>query len=478
MTTLTPKSTVHELITAYPWLIEDLPAAYPKLTPLKNPAARATMARVATLERVASIAGVPVGQLIGKIADMIKTRSGQDDASQVAAAPLSREKRVAALGDIIRRLHDGASVEEARRDFQAVAGQAAPGEIAEMEQELIRQGMPVEEIQRLCDLHVNVFRLTLDTQAPLAPPAGHPVHTYMAENREIERSANRLVELCRRLETPDAPGPDELSVALDALARADIHYTRKEHQLFPSLEAHGFTGPSRVMWGIHDDICAGLKRLRAMIEASEFGAVASDGLEIARQMTEMIYKEERILFPSAMSLISDAEWASIRAGDDAIGYMVAPAGEWGAVPAQSETSDAAAGERFALSTGALTPEQLDRLLVTLPVEVSFVDDQDIVRFYSDHPNRIFPRSPGDIGRAVQNCHPQASLHMVQAILDAFRDGSKDSARFWITFQGRFVLISYYAVRAEDGRYLGCAEVTQDITDIRGLEGERRLLNWS
>jgi len=130
-----------------------------------------------------------------------------------------------------------------------------------------------------------------------------------------------------------------------------------------------------------------------------------------------------------------------------------------------------------LSTGALTPEQLDRMLVTLPVEISFVDDQDIVRFYSDHAHRIFPRSPGVLGRAVQNCHPQKSVHMVEAILKAFKDGSRDKAQFWLELGGSFVLIAYYAVRSQTGHYLGCLEVTQDVTGIRALQGQRRLLEW-
>ena len=172
----------------------------------------------------------------------------------------------------------------------------------------------------------------------------------------------------------------------------------------------------------------------------------------------------------------------MRAGDDAIGYaFVKPAAAWPPAHAFSQPpapAPAADPALVALATGALSPEQLQRMLVSLPVEISFVDDQDLVQFYSDHAHRIFPRSPEVIGRAVQNCHPQKSVHMVNAILKAFRDGSRDEAKFWIEFKGRFILISYYPVHSAGGKYLGCIEVTQDITDLRQLQGEKRLLDWA
>ncbi len=472
---LEPSTTIHEIITAYPDLIEDLPNAYPRFAPLRNPAARAVMAKVATVERAAGIAGVPVEKLLRDIAGMIERRSDTHPADPGAAS--ERDRRVAALREIIEGLHAGTPLDQARIEFGKVVGTASPGEIAEMEQQLIRDGMPVSEIQRLCDLHVNVVRIGLDSNpAPEAPP-GHPVHTYMAENREIERRADAWVAICRRIQEGEIVCSDDLRAAIEALAGVDIHYTRKEHQLFPALEAHGFTGPSRVMWGIHDEIRAGIKAMRSAFEAGDRTPVVERGIELARQITEMVYKEERILFPTALSLLGDDEWVRMREGDASIGYLVEPESDWPLESATPATSAETPSGEVRLCTGTLTQEQLQRILVTLPVEMSFVDDQDIVRFYSDHPDRIFPRSPGDIGRAVQNCHPQSSLHIVQAILDAFRSGERDSARFWINFRGKLVMISYHAVRAEDGRYLGCMEVTQDITEIKGIEGERRLLQW-
>ena len=477
MSVLNPNMTVHDVIEAHPFLIEDLPAAYPKFAPLRNPALRAVMDRVATLEHAAAMAGVPVQQLMDDLAEMIRRRTGAEVVTFAAAPPADRAARIQALKAIIRKLHDGAPLAEARRDFEASVGKASPQEIAEMEQALIREGMPVQEIRRLCDVHVGVVCGSLNQQPASVVPPGHPVHTYQAENRAIEQAAARWTTLCQ---SPTPPAADELDAALTALAQVAVHYTRKENQLFPALERHGFTGPSTVMWAVHDDIRARIKAAQQAVGRNDHVALATLGPELAGHITSMIYKEEKILFPTALSLLAEEEWVKMRAGDDAIGYaFVTPAANWPPDrPSTHPPTPASADPALVqLATGALTPEQLARMLISLPVEVSFVDHEDRVRYYTDHPHRIFPRSPEVIGRAVQNCHPQKSVHMVNAILEAFRAGTRSEAKFWIEFKGRFLLIAYYAVRAADGRYLGCTEVTQDVTDIRGLQGEKRLLDW-
>lgn len=477
MNDLNTRTTIHDLLTAHPFLIDELPAAYPKFAPLRNPALRSTMGRVATIARAAEMAGVPADKLLADIGDMIRRHASTTSSASGAMPAVTQAAKLQALKSIIRRLHDGAPLEEARRDFETSVGDASPQEIAEMEQALIREGMPVQEIRRLCDVHVGVVCGSLNTQAAPSVPAGHPVHTYMAENRAIEQAAARWTTLCKQLfPVPDAA---ELASALDTLAQVEIHYTRKENQLFPALERHGFTGPSTVMWAVHDDIRARIKAARQAVGQEDRTALAAIGPELAGHITSMIYKEERILFPTALSMLSEEEWAKIRAGDDAIGYaLVKPAADWGRGSAPARTAPPADPSLVRLATGALTPEQLSCMLTSLPVEISFVDENDRVQFYSDHSHRIFPRSPEVIGRAVQNCHPQKSVHMVDAILKAFRDGTREEASFWIEFKGRFILISYYPVRSGEGKYLGCIEVTQDITAIRGLQGEKRLLDWT
>lgn len=489
MQRIRPESTVHELITAFPFLIKRLAESYPKLAALNNPIARATLAKTVSLAKAAEMGGIPLDELVGKIVGIVREESGVELGVPGEVAGAGGQGggvdagKVADLKGIIEKLHRGVSLDEARREFEEVVGDAAPEEIAAMEQELINGGMPVEEIQRLCDVHVGVFQGSLDNQELKELQSGHPAHTYMAENREIERVANKFVESCRALESQGEVALPEALDALDELAKVEIHYTRKENQLFPVLEHHKFTGPSQVMWGLHDEIRRQIKGLQAQFEGGEIEGGAAAGIELARQITEMIYKEEKILLPTALSLISEAEWVRIRAGDDEIGYCyVEPGSEWQpeveAAEAQGVGVEAAAVEGLLpLQTGVLTLEQLNGILTTMPVEFSFVDESDTVRYYSNHKERIFPRSPEVIGRKVHNCHPPQSVGTVIEILRAFKDGSRKEARFWLTIGGKFLVISYFPVFGGDGSYLGCLEVTQDATAVRALEGERRLLEW-
>ncbi len=476
MKTIDKQTTIHALLDEHPDLLDYLVRTYPEFHLLKNAAARATMGRLATLERVAGIAKVSVDQLIRDITDHI---SGGTNPDTPPAAEADRPAKTEQLKNIIRSLHAGVDVAAAKTEFASLLQAVAPEDIAQMEQELIREGMPVQEIHRLCDLHVNVFQSGLDRQEDLAVPAGHPLHTYQIENQIITHRAQRWTDLCRQANARNCQAlAPELRVAIEELAQVNLHYTRKENQLFPYLEKHGFSGPSQVMWALHDDVRQQIKELRAAIERGDADCLLEKGVAMARIVSEMIYKEEKILFPNAWRMLTEAEWAEIRRGDDEIGYLTPPAA--GApVPAAAAADDHLRdSDLIPLTTGALTREQLDLMLCSMPVEFSFVDDQDTVRYYSGQAERVFPRSPGVIGRNVENCHPPKSLDAVREILRSFRDGTKSRAEFWINFQERFLYITYHAVRDAGGRYLGTLEVTTDATRIRQLQGERRLLEWT
>jgi hypothetical protein len=249
------------------------------------------------------------------------------------------------------------------------------------------------------------------------------------------------------------------------------------------LERNGFSGPSKVMWSVHNEIRDWIKVCRFALDRGDAGQLADQGLNLVRLVTEMVFKEEKILFPTALRILAEDDWRTMRAGDDEVGYvLIAPPPPWPGEtqargPAEREADATSAGV-LPLNMGGLTLEQIDRMLTALPIELSFVDEHDVVRYYSGHDHRIFPRSPGVIGRTVQNCHPPKSVHMVEAILEAFREGRRDSAEFWMTFKDRFLLIRYFAVHAADGRYMGTLEVTQDLTELRKLSGEKRLLDWA
>jgi DUF438 domain-containing protein len=486
MDTLAKDTTVHDLLVRYPFLEDFLVAYNPKFELLRNAAMRATLGRVATLERAASVAGVDVAALIIALAAEIKERT-QDgiDAVPVSARPqesVARDEGVEAMKDIITELHKGLPFDEAKKRFDEVIRGVEPGQIAQIEESLIRGGMPVSEVQRLCDLHVGVFKSGLDEKPAVSASPGHPVHTYMKENEEIVRLADRLAGFVARVGmSPEAfqSVRPEIREVLEDLQGVDGHYVRKENQLFPFLEKHDITGPSKVMWGIHDEIRAMLKTLGVALEASDASAVSEAGSQLGRALGEMVYKENRILFPMAMETLSPEEWAEVRRGEDDLEYPFAPpAAPFDAARMTLAAAPVApAAEAVALRTGMLSVEQLTAMLTHLPIEVSFVDADGYVRFYSDNPQRTFPRSPGVIGRHVENCHPPKSVDTVKRILTAFKDGKKDVAEFWIQLEGRFLHIRYFAVRSEGGAFLGTLETTQDVTGIRSLEGEHRLLDW-
>jgi uncharacterized protein len=248
------------------------------------------------------------------------------------------------------------------------------------------------------------------------------------------------------------------------------------------------------MWSIHDDIRALVKQARATIAEDDAALAVSTCLALAKMADDMVTKEEQVLHPMAVDTLSDEEWARIRAGEADIGYaFVEGVPEWPARPAGAEAGAAGAPAAaaaaaaatatpqtgdglLALNTGGLSLDELNLVLGVLPIDFQYVDEHDRVRFYSEG-HRIFPRSPGVIGRKVQNCHPPQSVHKVQQIIDAFRAGEKDTAEFWIEMQGKFLHIRYFAVRDDGANYRGVVETVQDVTGIRALEGQRRLLDW-
>jgi DUF438 domain-containing protein len=473
---------IHELLETYPFLEDFLASHHAKFEMLRNRMARATIGRAATLRAAAGIAGIDLNAFIEAIAVEIEKHSGRKpDLDVLQTAPAhTREERLATLKAIVQDLHDGGDLEQARQHFAGAVGDVEASEIAAMEEELIRGGIPVSEVQRLCDVHVGAFRSALDEHAEVETPPGHPVHTFKRANRVVTRLANELGRLARKVEA----GGDlddslkQASRVLDELGGLENHYQRKENQLFPLLERHGVRGPSQVMWGIHDEIRAALKTVRGTIEKKDSKAFASAAPALARDIIEMVYKEEKILFPLSLQALSDEEWAEIRRGDDALGYVLAqPAVAWPGGHDAGSKADATPPGLLALTTGELSLDQLNLILTHLPVDLAFVDENDTVRFYSEGPERIFPRSPAVIGRKVQNCHPPKSVHMVQDILDSFRSGKQSVAEFWIQLHGKFIHIRYFAIRDGVGTYRGCLEVTQDVTSIRELEGEQRLLQW-
>ncbi len=485
---LSASTKINDLLATHPFLEDFLVEYNPHFKLLKNKLTRATVGRIATLGAAARIASVDVNALLRALAGAIEKETQARPEVAEGGAGLRREDRIAMLGHIIGELHDGGDLATARERFTQAVGDVDAGEIASMEEEMIRGGLPVSEVQRLCDVHVGAFRGALDQKEDLATPPGHPVHTYMADNVILRRLADHLAELARKQAAEPERAAEVFAVAQTMLARydgLDNHYQRKENQLFPLLERHGVTGPSQVMWGVHDQIRARWKEARRAAEAGDAAAFAEVVPALARDIVEMIYKEEKILFPMAMQQLTAEEWVEEKRGEDELGYVLAkPAvaikpSSLGVAPVAGPPAAAAPGAAglLPLGTGALSLEVVDLLLRHLPIDISFVDENDVVRYYSEGKERIFPRTPAAIGRTVQNCHPPKSVATVNRILDSFRAGTKDVAEFWISMGGRFIHIRYFAIRDGAGAYRGCLEVTQDVAPIRSLTGERRLLDW-
>ena len=494
---ITPQTTIHSLLSEHPFLKDFLTAYNPEFKKLANPVLRRTMGRMATLERAADMAGVPLEQMEHDIAAEVERVTGvKPEVRAVAGFDDVDQARQAELKAIVKELHAGASPDDLKGRFAELIEDVDATEIAAMEQRLIEEGIPETEVKRLCDVHVQVFAEALDEHEAVQAPAGHPIDTFMRENQAFRQL---LVSLRKVSEAIGRPARREewerlapaFRSTVDRVREFERHYVRKENQLFPFLERHGVEGPSKVMWALHDDIRAVMRELRAALDRQDPDAAVLNAEVLVTMGDDMIYKEEKILFPMAMDNLSDEEWIEIRRGEPEIGYaligepsgwpnVTVAGGDGGgaAAPGAAVAQDVAeaVGAALALDTGALTLEQLNQMLRALPIDVTYVDENDQVRYYSEG-ERVFPRSPAVIGRKVQNCHPPASVHKVLQILEAFRAGEKDEAEFWIELSGRFVHIRYLALRAADGTYRGTLEVVQDATHVRGLEGQRRLLDW-
>lgn len=397
-------------------------------------------------------------------------------------------QRKQALKEVIQRLHAGETVESLKAQFGDVISGATAGEIADAERALIGEGVTVAEIQRLCDLHVAVFQDSLDQEPEPESMPGHPVFTFRMENEVIMRLLEAMEETLEKWEDGDLTALEALQQQAENLAAIEKHYSRKENILFPYLEKKGFEGPSTVMWGVDNEIRTEMKQFREMITDPEADATdAGDLFEtLALNIREMIYKEEKILFPASLERLNEQEWAEIRDQEDQIGYFdVQVSGTW-QPQAEAETPQPGTnptagnttlpGDLIPLATGALSREQINLMLTHLPVDVTFVDEHDRVRYFSQGRERIFDRSPAIIGREVTKCHPPQSVHRVTIILDDFRAGKRDVAEFWIQMGGQFIHIRYFALHNAQGAYRGCIEVSQNVTHIRALEGEQRLLD--
>jgi len=401
------------------------------------------------------------------------------------------DTRKATLKQLLRKLHHGEDPEQVRKQLVQIMGEVPYGLVVEAEQELISEGLPPEEIQKFCDIHGEALKGIIDQSEAIPAPPGHPIHTMRQENLALEREVAALEGLYERLsELPpetDASGiMKNIQYHFDRLWEVDKHYRRKENLVFPFLEKYGITGPPMVMWGKDDETRELVRSSRQVLEGvADIPTEEAQSLLIfmlrpaINAVLEMIDKEEQILFPMCMETISPSEFYEIYQQSDQIGYcLYQPTAQWRPEGQVEFTGLPKIDKHIQLPSGGFSLGELKSILNTIPVDMTFVDKDDTVRYFSQGTERIFERTEAIIGRKVQMCHPPTSVHIVQQILDDFKSGRQDQAAFWINMNGKFIHIEYFALHDDDGEYLGVLEVTQDLTEKRKLEGEQRLLSYA
>ncbi|MCE7747397.1 MAG: DUF438 domain-containing protein [Candidatus Heimdallarchaeota archaeon] len=397
-------------------------------------------------------------------------------------------KNKEAIKKLIKKLHEGVDPKKVKEEFKDVIKNLSSYEIAQAEEQLIKEGMPIEEIHHMCDVHLAILQETLEEEQDLAPE-GHPINILMQEHTILLEKVNRLRDIYKEISKKNR-FPEiineliEIESIVDMIQKSEDHYLREENVLFPYLEKYGVTQPPKIMWIDHDRIRDLEKNLISLVKNKnelEFPIFLEKFHLYAHGLAEMLAshfpKENKVLFPTAMKLLKESDWVDVRKQFDDIGYFfLSPE----VTPVKDEVEEVSKPvmvdeKQVDLGNGILDLEIVQQIFKTLPIDTTFVDKDDVVKFYSEGPDRVFIRTPSVIGRLVENCHPSRSVDKVMEIIDKFKNKTLDKAEFWLELGDRFILIRYFPVRNKTGEYLGVLEVTQDITDIRKIEGEKRLL---
>lgn len=391
------------------------------------------------------------------------------------------------------------TLEEGRKEVAERVGKIRPFHLAFIEQTLIEH-TDEECIRENMAQKIQLFEGYMDYSRPNVAE-DHPLSRYYQENEEMKRLLLAVEDL---VQYPVIK--NQWLELFDQLRKYPIHYSRKQNQLYPLLEQKGFDRPTTTMWTFDDMVRDNIRDAYNLLEAGNEEEFIKSCKKLIFYGRDLMEKEETILYPTSYAMITAEEFEDMKEGDLEIGYAfftpaekrvkgTTVAGKPTDTPASSTPEaagfaadlqqllskygySAGGSEKLDVTTGKLTLEQINLIYQHLPFDISFVDENELVCFYSDTDHRIFPRSKNVIGRQVMNCHPRKSAHVVREVIDKLRSGEQDKAEFWINKPGFFIYIIYVAVRDAEGNFRGVIEVMQDCTHIRSLEGSQTLLKWA
>ena len=397
--------------------------------------------------------------------------------SNDAMTPLERQEK---LKELMLRLHQGEKEEIIQEEFNQYFDSISPYEIQVMERNLMQEGITYEEIMRLCKIHASLMSTKVEAgeEMPDFEKEGHPVMVLKKENLALRGAIDRIERLLQAyVSSKDEDLLKGLKRQISLLDQFENHYLRKEYALFPIMESKGITAPPKVMWGVHDEIREIYKNFKQAFD-EQADDVMDQFLAAKEELLEMIFKEENILIPMVAQAFHVDDWEKMAQDTPQYGYcIVTPEAEWKVEKKpstiQSKEEIQETGD-IPLSTGSLSLEQLDLLLNLLPMELSFVDKDNIVKYYNEGngEEKIFKRTKSAIGRDVINCHPPKSHAIVKQLFEQLRSGQKEKEEMWFKKEDKMIHVTYHAVRNAQGEYMGVLEYVQNIAPyVKNFESQ-------
>ena len=391
--------------------------------------------------------------------------------------PLERQEK---LKELMLRLHQGEKEEIIQEEFNQYFDSISPYEIQVMERNLMQEGITYEEIMRLCKIHASLMSAKVESGEgmPDFEKEGHPVMVLKKENLALRGAIDRIERLLQAyVSSKDEELLKGLKRQISLLDQFENHYLRKEYALFPIMESKGITAPPKVMWGVHDEIREIYKNFKQAFD-EQADDVMDQFLAAKEELLEMIFKEENILIPMVAQAFHVDDWEKMAQDTPQYGYcIVTPEAEWKVEKKpstiQSKEEIQETGD-IPLSTGSLSLEQLDLLLNLLPMELSFVDKDNIVKYYNEGngEEKIFKRTKSAIGRDVINCHPPKSHAIVKQLFEQLRSGQKEKEEMWFKKEDKMIHVTYHAVRNAKGEYMGVLEYVQNIAPyVKNFESQ-------